>query len=204
MSDYIYRSTIIAAILIAGFVRSNGQNALPEVFTQGTIAEQLRYMDEHTRIYADYRAIREDMYQVFGRNTSDTLLKTKEKINGLVLQATALKKEIDSLNNNLEASNDKLVRATRTKDSIRVLGMDVNKTAYNAVMWTVLAVLLFLLVIGYLSFMRNRTVTLRTRKDLEELKEEFEAYRQKIRIERERTNFEHFNEIKKLKAQGPR
>ena len=62
--------------------------------------------------------------------------------------------------------------------------------------------MLFLLIAGYLTFKRNRVITVRTKKDLEDLKEEFEGYRQKVRIEREKTSLEHFNEIKKLKGGG--
>jgi uncharacterized membrane-anchored protein YhcB (DUF1043 family) len=89
-----------------------------------------------------------------------------------------------------------------TKNSIRLLGIEVNKTVYNTVMWTILAVMLFLLIAGYLTFQRNRVITVRTKKDLEDLKQEFEGYRQKVRVEREKTSLEHFNEIKKLRGGG--
>lgn len=193
---------LIAILILAGAVRSSCQSALPEVFEQGTIPEQFKYLDEHTRIYENYRAIREDMFRVVSRNTLDTLSRAKKRIHQLVLRTTALNNRIDSLNNSLNVSNVELTEAIRTKDSIRVLRMEVNKITYNSIMWTVLAVLVFLLISGYLSFRHHRAVTLRTKKDLEELKEEFEAYRQKVRIEREKTNLEHFNEIKKLKGGG--
>jgi hypothetical protein len=180
------------------------QNDLPEVFKQGTLSEQLKYLDEHTRIYENYRAIREDMFRTINKNIIDTLAKARSRINGLTLQTAALNVRIDSLNKSLEASGDKLSRATRTKDSIRVIGMEVNKTVYNTVMWIVLAAMLFLLIAGYLTFQRNRVITVRTKKDLEDLKEEFEGYRQKVRVEREKTNLEHFNEIKKLRGAGPK
>jgi hypothetical protein len=67
-------------------------------------------------------------------------------------------------------------------------------------MWTILAILVFLLAVGFLSFKQNRAITLRTKKDLNELKEEFEEYQKKTRIERERMSIDHFNEIKKLKG----
>ena len=107
------------------------------------------------------------------------MTKAKNTINELALHTRMLDRRIDSLNRSLEAVNNKLTAATRTKDSIRVLGMEVNKITYNTVMWILLAAAAFLLVAGYLSFRRNRIVTVRTNKDLEDLKAEFEAYRQK-------------------------
>jgi len=194
---------IITAIFLAGALRSYCQTDMPDVYKQGTLPDQLQYLDEHTRIYENYRAIREDMFRIISRNTLDTLAKAKRKINELALQTTALNNRIDSINKSLEASNENLSKATRTKNSISVMGMEVNKTAYNTLMWTILGVMLVLLIFGYLKFNRNRIITVRTKKDLEDLKGEFEEYRQKTRVEREKTNLEHFNEIKKLKGISP-
>jgi hypothetical protein len=204
MSRFTVKLFILAAIMLAGVVRVSAQNETPDVFTKGTISEQLKYLDEHTRIYENYRAIREDLFRNISRNTLDTLKKAGARIHEFTIQTAALTARIDSMNKSLDVSSDKLVRATRTKDSLSVLGMEVNKTVYNTLMWIILAALLFLLVAGYLSFMRNRAITLRTKKDLEILKEEFEGYRQKVRVEREKTNLEHFNENKKLKGGLPK
>jgi len=204
MSRFPVKLWIVTVILLSGVLRVNGQGEATDVFTKGTINEQLKYLDERTRIYENYRAIREDMFRSISRNTIDTLTKAKTRINDLALLNTALNVRIDSLNASLVDASDQLSKATRTKESIGVLGMEVNKKVYNSLMWTILAVLLFLLAAGFLSFRRNRVITLRTQKDLEDLKAEFEGYRQKVRVEREKTNLEHFNEIKKLKGGLPK
>jgi hypothetical protein len=200
MSQSILKFCIITTIVLAGAVRSNCQNALPEVFKQGTISEQLKYLDERTRIYENYRAIREDMFRIISRNTIDTLTNARSRINGLILHTTTLDNRIDSLQKSLAASNNELKEKTRTKDSIGVLGMEVNKITYNTVMWTILAVLVFFLIVGYLSFRQNRVITLRTKKDLNELKLAFEEYKKKTRLDREKMSIDHFNEIRKLKG----
>ena len=38
----------------------SGQRVMPEVMNNGTIKEQMDYVTEKTRIYEDYRAIREE------------------------------------------------------------------------------------------------------------------------------------------------
>ncbi len=200
MSQSILKLSIITAIILTGVFRSYCQGTLPEVFQQGTISEQVNYIEERTRIYENYRAIREDIYQKMTRNVVDTIRALKSSINGLILQTTVLNNRIDSLYNSLEASNNELKEMTRTKNSIRVLGMEVNKTPYNTIMWTIILGLVFLLVTGYLSFKRSRFVTLKTQKDLDALKEEFEQYRTEKRLEREKMAMDHFNEIKKLKG----
>jgi hypothetical protein len=200
MSQSILKFCIITAIFLAGAVRSNCQNALPEELKQGTIPEQLKYLDEHTRIYENYRAIREDMFRIISRNTMDTLKNAKSRINGLILHTTALDNRIDSLKKSLAVSNNELIEKSRTKNSISVLGLEVNKKVYNTVMWTIVAVLALMLIFGFLTFKHNRAITLSTKKELNELRLAFEEHHKKTRLEREKMTIDHFNEIKKLKG----
>lgn len=190
----------LTAIFIAAAAGSYSQTSLPDVFKEGSVTEQLQYLEEHTRIYENYRAIREDMFRSISRNTIDSIKSDKARISGLTSQVTALGNRIDSLQQGLVDAKNDLDKAVRSKNSIRVLGIEVGKTAYNSVMWTLLGGLLVLLSFGFLTFRHNRAVTVRTKKDLEELKAEFEEYRTKTRIEREKVAVEHFNEIKKLKG----
>jgi hypothetical protein len=200
MKQLFVRCCFLALFLVAGTIKEHGQTDLPPVFRQGTISEQLKYLNERARIYEDYRAIREDMFRSISRNTLDTLTKAKKRITGLVANTYALNNRIDSLNKSLESTRIELNEKTHTKNSIPVLGMEVNKTTYNTMMWTILAALVFLLTVGYLSFKQNRVVTLKTKKELDELSAAFEDYRTKTRLEREKTAIEHFKEIQKLKG----
>lgn len=190
-------------ILITIFNTSNiiyCQSTIPEILENGTLEEQLNYLEERTRIYEDYRAIREDMFQLVKKNSIDSLSSGKNRINSLIARNNNLSSEIDSLNNTLSLTRNDLDEAVRTKNSIRLLGMNLNKFAYNTIMWIITGVLCFLLVSGFLAFRRNISVTSETKKELEDLKNEFEEYRTKSRIEREKMSLDHFNEIKRLKG----
>jgi len=190
-------------ILITIFNTSNiiyCQSTIPEILEKGTLEEQLNYLEERTRIYEDYRAIREDMFQLVKKNSIDSLSSGKSRINSLIARNNNLSSEIDSLNNTLSLTRNDLDEAVRTKNTIRLLGMNLNKFAYNTIMWIITGVLCFLLVSGFLAFRRNISVTTETKKELEDLKNEFEEYRTKSRIEREKMSLDHFNEIKRLKG----
>jgi uncharacterized membrane-anchored protein YhcB (DUF1043 family) len=56
------------------------------------------------------------------------------------------------------------------------------------------------LVFGFLAFKRNLSVTQNTKKELVELKDEFESYRKTSREAREKMSMDHFNEIRRLKG----
>jgi hypothetical protein len=194
------RFLVLSAIAIFLSFNAVGQTVIPEVLDKGTLTDQMKYLEEKTRIYENYRAIREDMFQKIKVNTIDTLTSAKSKITRLVELTGTLNIRIDSLNSSLAGTKESLLEVTRSKNSIKVIGIELNKVVYNTIMWTIAGVLIFLLVIGFLAFKRNLAVTINTKKDYNELKTEYENYRQKSRLEREKMSMDHFNELKKLKG----
>jgi hypothetical protein len=200
MSKFTHRPLFFIALLMCSVISSFSQEAMPDVFREQTIQEQLNYIEAHTRVYENFRAIREDIFQKISKNTIDTLTKTQSKIRALMVTNKSLISKIDSLKTAQEASDKNLSEVTRTKESLNVLGMQVNKKTYNTVMWALIGILVLALLIGYLTFRQNRNTTIRTKKDLNDLKEEYEKYQKKTRLEREKMTIDHFNEIKKLKG----
>lgn len=177
-----------------------GQVKMPDELTTGTIREQINYVGNHTRIYDNFRAIREDIYQKINGNILDTLSAEKGRIAELKNITSALNSQTDSLNVLLTSTRTQLSEVTATKNKIRVLGLEINKRTYNSIMWILVGGLLFLMVIGFLIFKRNLVVLLRTEKDLKELKEEFAAYKQTSRIAREKVEMDLFRANQKLKG----
>lgn len=200
MDELRHKFLLIFAALLMVVIKVTGQENMPDELTKGSISEQINFINERTRIYENYRAIREDMFQKISINFTDSLSGAKNKILGLNNLASALNHTNDSLKEVIETTRRNLGDITATKNSINVLGMEINKTTYNTVMWLIVSGLVIILVIGFLAFKRNMIVNIRTTKELKELKEEFEAYRQSSRIAREKMSMDHFNELKKLKG----
>jgi hypothetical protein len=195
------RCALIVAVLALTIFNTAGQ-ALPDVFLKNSLKEQLNYLDEHTKIYDNYRAIREDMFQKIKGNVSDTLSFVENKITGLNRTKFSLNLTIDSLKKDLELTKTNLDEMTRSKNSISVIGMHINKVTYNNVMWTIVGGLIAVLLIGFLVFKRNLSAIFNTKNEFQELKNEFEAYRKTSREAREKMTMDHFNEIKRLKSGG--
>lgn len=201
MKQLLIKNALIITVLIIAVMKAECQTAMPDVLLKNPLKEQLNYLDEHTKIYEDYRAIREDMFQKLKSNISDTLSAVKYKIAGLYLTRSELSMKIDSLTKNLASTNTRLDEITKSKNSISVIGLEINKSSYNKVMWTILVVLLAALVLGFLAFKRNLTLLSDTKKEFQDLKDEFEAYRKTSREAREKMTMAHFLELKKLKGE---
>lgn len=191
---------LIVAIMLLATATVKSQVTKPEILEKGTLKEQMNYLEEKTIIYENFRAIREDMFQLVKKNAVDSLLKAKNKIIEFSGLNSSLITRIDSLNNILVATNEQLKETTRSKNSIRVIGIELNKATYNSIMFIIICSLMLLLLVGFLVFKRNRTITLNTKKEFSELKTEFEAYRNKARLDREKMSMDHFKEIQKLQG----
>lgn len=202
MKQLLIRFNLILAVLIFAVIKVAGQTTMPEEFQHNSLKEQLNYLDEHTKIYDNFRAIREDMFQKLKKNVSDTLSLTSNKIMGLNKTKSVLNHTIDTLRANLESTKTSLDEVTKSKNSISVLGLEVNKETYNKLMWSVLGILVAVLLIGFLVFKRNLTAISNTKNEYQELKKEFEAYRKSSREAREKLTMDHFNEIKRIKSGG--
>lgn len=199
MSKPQFRYLLISSMLFLAFMNVKGQTTMPDVLYKNSMKEQLNYIEEKTRIYENYRAIREDMFQKLKGNISDTLFSANNKIAVLKNTTSALNSTIDSLKTLYVTTNTNLEDVTKSKNSIKVLGIEVNKQSYNTFMWTIVAGLIAVLVLGFLVFKRNMVITHNTNKELMDLKNEFEAYRKTTREAREKMSMAHFLELQKLK-----
>lgn len=200
MNRTLAKFVIIIIILAGTTIKGLSQSSIPEILNNGTLKNQMDYLNEKTRVYDNYRAVREDMFQLMMKNAVDSLNKSHSQVMALKTTNNALNVRIDSLKSNLAGTTEQLDEAIRTKDRIEVIGIKLDKRFYNSAVWLIIAVLLFLLGAGFVVFKRNLVVTLSTRKELTDLKAEFEDYRQKKRIEKEKLEMDHFNEVKKLKG----
>ena len=202
MKQLQIRGVMILAVMVISVIKVTGQVTMPDVLLKSSLKDQYNYIEEHTRIYEDYRAIREDMFQKLKRNVSDTLSSINIRIAGLNKTVSVLNRTIDTLRTNLASTRTKLEEITNTKNSIKVIGLEINKLTYNRIMWTILLALIAVLLLGFLVFKRNLSAIFNTKKEFQELKIEFETYRKTSREAREKLTMDHFNEIKRLKGGG--
>jgi hypothetical protein len=194
------RSLLTVFVLLVVSFRVSSQTTMPDVLIKNTLKEQLNYLEERTKIYENYRAIREDMFQKIKGNISDTIEVAYGRIYMLNRSVAVLNHTIDSLSTHLATTKTSLDDVTRTKNSIRIFGIEVNKLTYNSIMWLIITGLSAIVVLGFMIFQRKIMLTHHTEKELSELKDEFQAYRKTAREAREKMSMDHFNELKKLRG----
>lgn len=178
---------------------SMAQSTMPEIMDTASIESQLIYLQERTRIYNDYRAIRNDIFLRMKKNVMDTLVDTRLEIAHLNSRLTERNFQIETLNTDLARVKNDRDQAIRTKDSFSFFGMQMNKILYSTVMWIIILGLALLAVILVLWFKRNLVVTVQTKKELKNTLEEFDTYRKNSREKHEKLVVAHHKEVMKLK-----
>ena len=169
------------------------------VLDSASLENQLEYLQAKTRVYDGFRAIREDVFQKANKNALDSLNREKLEVERLKSELSEREFQIETLNTNLTRAKSEKDQAIRTKDSFVFLGMEVQKGAYNTVMWIIVVVLLIGSAFLFLLFKRSYVVTTQTSKQLKALQEEFEEYRKSSREKYEKLVISHHNDIMKLK-----
>ena len=197
----------VPAIIMLYFCCIHGlqaQTSMPEVMDTATLKQQLEYMNERMNIYNGYRAVRDDIFLRMNKNSLDSLNAAKSKISQLESTLESSRSEIGSLQNTLQQTTEERDLAIKNKNSLSFLGIQMNKAVYHSMMWIIVLALVVLLVLLFLMFKRSFAVTRQTTKDLEEIRGEFESYRQQSRERYEKLVVQHHQEVLKLKGKRPR
>jgi len=200
MKKFVTTVAVIAFFLCIIPQSANGQTSILDTLRTGTISAQINTLERRALIYDNFRAVREDYFQLFTQNALDSLNKQKNENQLLRQTEQVLNRRIDSLNTVITTTNTELEETTRSKNSIKIFGANVNKVAYNSIVWSIIGILATVLIIGLGIYYSCLSSTNNTKQDHEKLLMEFEEYKQKSRVEREKLNVEHFREIQKLKG----
>ncbi|MGW8313976.1 MAG: hypothetical protein ACWGNV_00135 [Bacteroidales bacterium] len=197
---HLISATLLLSIVI--FLASGnplmGQNTREPLDT-ATLEGQMDYIQRRTRIYENFRAIREDMFQKIKRNSIDSLDAAKLDIATLNSELTGRNVEIETLNTDLGRARNERDEAIRTKDSFTLLGLEMNKGAYSTILWIIILALALFGTVMFLLFKRAHIVTSQTQKELENMKEEYDEHKKSSREKYEKLVVSHHNEIMKLK-----
>lgn len=189
--NYI-KSLAVLICLFLGTLSSFAQTTQEEEtlsLDSGTINNQFEYVIQKSSGWRDERG---QQYKVTKINwliqlkahTLDSLKAVHKEL--LDTQAIVLNqsKEITELKANLANTQGDLDKTESEKNSMSLFGIQMSKTGYNALLWTLIATLLALLLFFIYKFNNSNVVTKDARHALEEMEEEFEEHR-KTALERE-------------------
>jgi len=190
---------LLASLFISTIHPLMAQSGASAVLDSATMEAQLDYIHENTRVYNDYRAIRDDIFLKMKRNMMDTLNASNLNVEELKSLLTERDFQIETLNTDLARTKTEKDEAVRNRDSLSFLGIQMSKGLYNSILWFIILGLAALTVIMVLLFRRSHQVTKDVQNELQSTQDEFEKYRKSSREKYEKLVVSHHSEIMKLK-----
>ncbi len=156
---------------------------------EGSIGAQFDYAIKKSNNYngpsgQSYEVIKRSMMLNLKTNTLDSLEAVQSKLEKATNTITTQQSEIKTLKTNLAKTQGTLDATNKEKDSMELLGIQMSKTGYNVLMWSIIAGLLGLLLFFIFKFKHSNVITKTTKTDFAELEAEFKEHR-RTALERE-------------------
>ena len=165
------------------------QEQQTESINEGTIDQQFEFLLRKSGNFKgtngqSYEAVRRSILLTLQAHTIDSLNTLEGKLNTTKSTVASQQVEIDELKTNLEKTQNELNATNAEKDSMSLFGMQMSKTSYNILMWSIIAGLLVLFITFVFKFRNSNSVTKSAKSALAEVETEFEEHR-RVALERE-------------------
>ncbi len=182
--------------------------------SEGEVAKDLKTqyneMLESSETFTDYKVIKKSTLYQYSKAVGDSLQENRDEINALKIESAENKAKINQLSSKITELEEQLATSEELRESLTFLGINMSKSTYHSIVWTLIGGLAIFGAFAYVSFTRSNSVTTTTKKDFDKLQTEFEQHKvrsheKQIKIARElQTERNAVEELKtKLKAKTP-
>ncbi len=143
------------------------------------IQDEFNELIESSNNYQGYKVVDYEALVRLKNNTNRHFDELRAEIETQKNTADQQVAEIDSLKEELQATQQDLEKVNAEKDAIKFLGMPMSKGSYMGMMWGIVAILLIALLFFIYRFKNSHATTREARKRLAETEKEFDLYRAK-------------------------
>ncbi|TJY36112.1 tRNA (guanine-N1)-methyltransferase [Pontimicrobium aquaticum] len=176
-------------IFLASFATSLQAQEQTESINEGTIDQQFEFVLRKSGNFRgtdgqSYEAVKRSMLLTLQAHTIDSLNTLQGKLNTTRNTVITQQNEINELKTNLENTQNTLNTTNAEKNSMSLFGLQMSKTGYNILMWSIIAGLFALLLIFIYKFKNSNAITKSAKSALAEVETEFEEHR-RVALERE-------------------
>ena len=173
MKKYIILFILLFSVSLISFAKKD-VNAWKN---EKNLKQQYAVFKENLNFWNGNYFLDERQLNDFYSALTDTISVLKNEISDKANTVNSLQNELNSTNNQLKNTKADLDTSVKNRNAIEVFGLNVEKGFYTFIMSAIILALLAFLIILYLLFKRSNKVTVRTKKDYDELKEEFEVHK---------------------------
>ena len=173
--------------VFTGLQAQEGQKT--QSINEGSIIDQFEFVIKKSTNWTDekgqsYEVIKRNMMLTLKAHTLDSLNAIQARLENTKNIVSTQQKEINTLKTDLAKTEDSLASTNLEKDSLVFLGIQMSKSSYSLLMWSIIAALLVFLLLFIYKFKKSNMVTKATKSALVEMENEFTAHR-RIALDRE-------------------
>jgi hypothetical protein len=151
----------------------------------GSINSQFEVLMKNSNNYQDYKVIKKTSLEKFKSNVLDSLNVFKSQLQTVNQNLTEQQAKIAGFDKEIADTKALLTTAEAARDNFEFFGMPISKSAYNNLMWTIVAVLTAAFLFFLFRYSQSHKLISKAQKDLSDTLEEFDQHR-KNTLERER------------------
>ena len=185
MSNLKFSIFLIFASIFVGTTQAQTESDKATLsLNDGTIDDQFEYVIQKSNRYQEYKVVKTNWLFTLKAHTLDSLKALKKDLSDTQAIVDTQANEISGLKTNLTNTQNNLDKTNKEKNSMALFGLNMSKTIYNLLMWSIIAALFVLLLVFIYKFKNSNSVTRLTKNTLLDIEEEFEEHRRNA-LERE-------------------
>lgn len=164
------------------FAQSNSQKTID--LSQGSVSDKFNEIYSKSGNYKEYKVIKRYYFNQLKKQVLDSFAKEKAALKEAQQNITKLQNQITSLQKDLQQSKEQITKLESEKDSIGFLGIPVEKSRYQWIVWSIISVLILALLYFIYLFKNSHKITKTAKENLTKIEEEYNNFRS-IALERE-------------------
>lgn len=168
---------ILCIIFISIYFPSAAQKDINAWKNENNIEQQYEVFKKNLNFWDNNYFLSEKQLNDYYRAFSDSVAVLEKEIATNANTIQELRNELRTTNAELDNTKSELETSIKNRNSIAMFGINIDKGFYTILMSLIILVLVILLVTVYYLYTRSNTVTVRTKKDYAELKQEFETHK---------------------------
>ena len=169
---------LFSLLVICSYSFSQSDNdSIPSNNSLPTIIDKYDQLIEEGSTYKEYNMVKKKKVKSF----RDEILASKDSLENIIDQQ---KNKQNELNESIENLEEELAETKQTSsqlrkrtDSIAFLGMQLEKTVYHLIVWSIIGILAVISILLFINYRKSHVVTKATKESMRNLETEYEEYR---------------------------
>ena len=169
---------LLSLLVICSYSFSQSDNdSIPSNNSLPTIIDKYDQLIEEGSTYKEYNMVKKKKVKSF----RDEILASKDSLENIIDQQNnkqnELNESIDNLEEELAETKQTSGQLRKRTDSIAFLGMQLEKTVYHLIVWSIIGILAVISILLFINYRKSHVVTKATKESMRNLETEYEEYR---------------------------